>query len=301
MRGNEAPETDRPAVSLFLPSMSDAIYQRLSVFLQGHLGIKLPPAKKVMLQSRLLKRLKVLGYATYEDYCDFLFSPRGTEEELPHLFDVTTTNKTEFFREPRHFEFLSLSLLPELDTKLGISASRPLVVWSAGCSTGEEPYSLAIALYEHQLRHPTFRFVVLASDISTRVLEIARRAVYPEDKIAAVSLSMRRRYFMRNRDRTAREVRLTPMIRAQVRFFRLNLMEEHYNLPAPVDVIFCRNVFIYFERETQLRLVRRFYSVLHDDGYLFTGHSETFCNLDVPFRQVVPTVYRKKTYAEGAR
>jgi chemotaxis protein methyltransferase CheR len=286
--------TDSKIDFFILPAMSDRVYHKLSSLLTEHLGIKLPPDKRVMLQSRVLKRLKALGLKSYEAYADFIFSPQGLDEELAHLFDVTTTNKTEFFREPAHFEILLSTILPAYARRVEISSGKPLVVWSAGCSTGEEPYTLAMTLAEYRRTHPGFDFLVLASDISIRVLEIARRAVYAEDRIDAIPPALRRRYLSRSRDRRRREIRIVPDLRGKVIFFRLNLMEERFVLPAQPDIIFCRNVIIYFDRETQLELVRRFHRCLQPDGYLFSGHSETFCNMDVPFTQLMPTVYIRR-------
>ena len=274
-----------------LPAMSDGVFQRLSAFLTEHLGIKLPEAKRVMLQSRVMKRLKALGLRSYETYCDYLFSPRGQDEELAHLFDVTTTNKTEFFREAAHFDILRERILPEITARQSISRQRPLAVWSAGCSTGEEPYTLAITLAEYAGSHPGFEFTVLASDISTRVLDTAERAVYSEDRIEGIPFELRRKYLLRSKDREKRQIRMVPALRSLVHFFRLNLMVDRFVLPVRPDIIFCRNVIIYFDRGTQLELVKRFHRCLQPDGYLFTGHSETFCNMDVPFKQILPTVY----------
>jgi chemotaxis protein methyltransferase CheR len=278
----------------FLPTMSDRVFSRLAEFLNAALGIKLPPEKRVMLQSRVLKRLRILGLRSYDDYCDFLFTPQGQREEFSHLIDVTTTNKTDFFREAVHFDVLRDLVLPGYREGAGLAAERPLVVWSAGCSTGEEPYTLALVLSEFRELHPGFPFWIMASDISTRVLETARQAVYPESRIDVVPMPLRRKYFLRSRDRARQEVRLTPSIRSRVHFFRLNLMDEQFVLPARVDIIFCRNVLIYFSHATQENLVRRFFHNLNPGGYLFTGHSETLCNMSVPFETVVPTVYRRK-------
>ena len=277
--------------------MSDEAFQLLSAYIHENLGIKMPESKRLMLQARVHKRLKALGLGGYDEYCAFLFSPRGQETELAHLFDVTTTNKTEFFREAVHFEILSRSVLPALRAERELTASRPLVVWSAGCSTGEEPYSLAMTLAEYASVVPAFPFLVLASDISTRALETARLAVYSEAAILSVPASLRVKYLLRSKDREKKEFRIVPSLRAMVRFFRLNLMESSFDLPVRPDVIFCRNVVIYFDRATQVQLFRRFSGCLARGGYLFTGHSENLCNMDVPFASVFPTVYRS---TEGA-
>jgi chemotaxis protein methyltransferase CheR len=287
---------DGPLDLFSFPAMSSRVYGKLASYLQERLGIKLPPAKRVMLQTRVLKRLKALGLPSYEKYVEYVFSPQGQAEELEHLFDVTTTNKTEFFREIAHFDVLFQKVLPELSEKRECSSDRPFVAWSAGCSTGEEAYSLAIVLEEFAKANSPFAYSILASDISTRVLAVAKKAVYEEEKIAMITYDWRKDYFLRSKDRSRREVRVAPFLRSKVNFFRLNLMDERYSLPAKADVIFCRNVVIYFERRIQLELLHRFARCLHAGGYLFTGHAETFCNMNIPFTPVMPTVYRR---AEG--
>ncbi|MBN2352862.1 MAG: chemotaxis protein CheR [Spirochaetales bacterium] len=272
--------------------MSDEVFRRLASYIHENLGIKMPRSKHLMLQSRVHKRLKALGLGGYEEYCAFFFSPRGQEEELDHLFDVATTNKTEFFREPVHFDILTRTVLPAIRAERELTASRPLVVWSAGCSTGEEPYSLAMSISEYASAGTTFPFLVLASDISTRALETARLAVYSEAAIRTVPVTLRAKYLLRSKDREKNEFRIVPALRAAVRFFRLNLMEKSFDLPVRPDVIFCRNVVIYFDRATQTRLFRRFAESMARGGYLFTGHSENLCNMGVPFASVLPTVYR---------
>ena len=213
---------------------------------------------------------------------------RGGEREITALIDVITTNKTDFFREPGHFEFLTGVALPSL----AAGSSRPLNVWSAGCSSGEEPYTLAIVLSEYAQEHPGFQFSILATDISTRVLEKARLGVYDIGTIAPIPAEAKRKYLLKSRDRNKPRARVAPEIRARVAFQRLNLMDAEFGLANPMDVIFCRNVVIYFDKTTQEQLIRKFARNLRPRGYLFMGHSETLHGFDVPLAQVAPTVYR---------
>ncbi|WP_428569608.1 MAG: CheR family methyltransferase [Solidesulfovibrio sp. DCME] len=273
-----------------LVSMSEKEFKRLSEFIHTEVGIKLPLSKKVMVEARLQKRLRLLGLPGYREYYEFLFSPRGLDEELVHLIDVITTNTTEFFREPRHFEILSQDVLPAWRTAYG--PARPFRLWSAGCSTGEEPYTLSIVLSEYGQHLAGFRFSIMATDISTRVLSLARNGVYPEERLAKLPMEIKRRYFLRSKDKSRKLVRLVPELRGAIDFRRLNFMEP-FSFPEPLDTIFCRNVMIYFDRVTQEQLLTKFCHQLRTGGFLFIGHSESLTGMDLPLRQHAPTVYRK--------
>jgi len=273
-----------------LLGMTDKEYRRLSEFIHAEVGIKLPSSKKVMVEARLQKRLRTLGMPGYREYYEFLFSPQGLDEELVHLIDVITTNTTEFFREPRHFEIMTQQTLPLWRDANGIG--RPFRLWSAGCSTGEEPYTLSIVLSEFALKTQAFRFSIMATDISTRVLSMARNGVYPEERVGKMPFELKRRYFLRSKDRTKKLVRIAPELRKLVDFRRLNFMES-FALPEPLDTIFCRNVMIYFDRATQERLLQKFCTQLRLGGFLFIGHSESLTGMELPLRQFAPTVYRR--------
>jgi len=273
-----------------LVSMSDKEFKRLSDFIHTEVGIKLPLSKKVMVEARLQKRLRLLGKNGYRDYFEFLFSAEGLDEELVHLIDVITTNTTEFFREPRHFEIMTEQTLPMWRSQHG--TGRPFRLWSAGCSTGEEPYTLCIVLSEFASRFAGFRFNVMATDISTRVLAMAQNGIYPEERLAKMSTELKRRYFLRSKDKAKRLVRVAPEVRRIVDYRRLNFMDA-FAFPEPLDTIFCRNVMIYFDRATQERLLQKFCTQLLPGGFLFIGHSESLTGMDLPLRQHAPTVYRK--------
>ena len=229
--------------------------------------------------------------ATYREYCDFVFRRGGIEDELVHLINVITTNKTDFFREPTHFEFLAERALPELGAKAG--GTRSLLVWSAGCSSGEEPYTIAMVLSEYAATHPGVRFRVLATDISTAVLEKARLGIYSSETIAPVALPLRQKYFLRSRDRAVFRVRVRPELRHIVEFRRLNFMDLDYAMGEMADAIFCRNVLIYFDRATQQAILKKLIAYLVPAGYLFVGHSETLHDMDLPVIPVAPALYRK--------
>jgi chemotaxis protein methyltransferase CheR len=281
----------------FSATLSDRDFRRLADFIEAEYGIKLPSAKKTMLEGRLRKRLQRLGMESFSRYCDHLFSVDGAGEEVIHMIDVVTTNKTDFFREPVHFDYLVQTALPELIASRGIGAEKPLMLWSAGCSTGEEPYTLAVVLAEFADRFPGLglSFSILATDISTAVLEKARKAVYGEDKVEAIPLSLRKKYLLRSKDRELKLHRIAPELRSFVKLRRLNLVEDDLDIREQMDVVFCRNVIIYFDRETQKRVLQGMCRHLCPGGYLFLGHSETLNGLGVPLVPVAPTVYRKET------
>ncbi|MBA3014126.1 MAG: chemotaxis protein CheR [Proteobacteria bacterium] len=270
---------------------SDADFDRLSTFLQSKLGIKLPESKRTMLSGRLTKRLRILGLTSFAAYCDFLFSAEGQKTELIPLMDTVTTNKTDFFREPAHFAYLTGTVLPSLISR----GEKHCRVWSAGCSTGEEPYTLAMVLsdYRHSNSARGFSFEITASDISTKVLEIAKRAIYSEDKVHPIAMDMKKRYLLKGKGPNLGMVRIVPEQRALVRFGRLNFMHDDFRMPVRQQVIFCRNVLIYFDKETQEMVINRLCQYLVPDGYLFLGHSESIMGYKVPLIQEASTIFRR--------
>lgn len=266
-------------------------FERLSAYIYQKLGIQITESKKTMLCGRLAKRLRALQLESVAAYCDYLFSESGQSLERVELFDAVTTNKTDFFREAKHFEYLSETVLPEWQQ--GSHAGRPFRIWSAGCSSGEEPYTMAMVLNEYadQHRSTRFDFEIIATDISTRVLDHAKAGVYHTDRVVPVPASIRRKYLLRSKDRNSQLVRIVPQLRRTVRFGRLNFMDDTFRLPYMMDVIFCRNVIIYFDSETRERLVQKFCRHLLPGGYLFLGHSESLHGFDLPLRQVGSTAY----------
>ncbi|MDR3568216.1 MAG: protein-glutamate O-methyltransferase [Syntrophobacteraceae bacterium] len=283
----------KPTRGLYDEVMSDKVFKRLSGFINESCGIKLPEAKKTMLEGRIRKRLRVLNIDCFEDYCDHIFNSGGSGQELIHMIDVVTTNKTDFFREPDHFEYLANIVLPDLAGRNRYGAGEKLNVWSAGCSTGEEPYTLAMILNESYARNPGLEFSILATDISTAVLEKAQKGIYEEQKADPIPMALRKKYLLRSRDKGKGLIRIAPQLRAQVKFRRLNFMEDQYGMQKSVGVIFCRNVIIYFDRPTQEQILNRLSGCLVRGGYLFIGHSESLHAMDLPLAQTAATVYRK--------
>ncbi|MCM0081353.1 protein-glutamate O-methyltransferase [Geomonas sp. Red32] len=275
---------DRPA------TLSTKDFNRLSRFIYDTCGIKMPEVKRTMLEARLQKRLRALGMHHFGDYCEYLFDPRGMEQELVHMLDMVTTNKTDFFREPDHFDYLTQTVLPDWCHR---HPTGTLSIWSAGCSSGEEPYTLSMVLTEFAERNPGFDFKILATDISTRVLDKAKAAIYQESQAEPIPMFLKKKYLLRSKDHSSGLVRIVPELREKVRFQRLNFMDDDFGLREQMDIIFCRNVIIYFDRPTQERLLQRFHRQMKPGGFIFMGHSETLSGLDVALASVFPTVYRK--------
>jgi len=272
-------------------SISKADFGRLCGLIYNQSGIVLGPDKKTMLELRIKRRLRSLSLDSYATYCEYLFEGHHEGEEIVQLIDVVSTNKTDFFREPDHFDFLVRTAVPELMERN--ESRRPLLIWSAGCSTGEEPYTLTIVLSEYANAHPGFRFKVLATDISTSVLGKAARGVFTTEVVAPVAAELRRKYFMRSRDRDSKLTRVIPELRQLVEFRRLNFMDADYGLAQKVDVFFCRNVIIYFDRATQEQILKKLCHELLPGGYAFVGHSETLHDMDLPLKAVAPALYQK--------
>jgi chemotaxis protein methyltransferase CheR len=279
---------DAPSVNAFI-RIDDESFERLSSFVTREYGIKLPPVKKSMLESRLNKKVKSLGMNSYNEFLDFLFSDQGKQTELLNVIDLITTNKTDFFREPAHFSFLSGHFLPDY-----INERNNLKIWSAGCSTGEEPYTLIMMLEEFKKQNPILTYSLLASDISLRVIQSAFNGVYTMDRLAAIPLEMKRSYFLRSKT-NANLARVKQQFRKKIQYKRINLMDTNFGLiKSDYDIIFCRNVLIYFDKPTQEEVIKKFCSHLRPGGLLFLGHSESIMGMNLPLTQVRPTVYQLK-------
>lgn len=274
--------------------LSERDFERLSRYIHQMCGIHLAPNKKTLLESRLRKRMCALSLETFSDYCDYLFSGEGRRNETRFMIESVTTHKTDFFREPHHFEYLIRKATPELCRSMSFVPGRLLWAWSAACSTGEEPYTLAMVLQEFAEMRPGFNFTILATDISSHVLGVAQAAVYSEELIAPVPLPMRKKYLLKSRDPSRQLVKIAPELRARIRFQQYNLVDRIPPANESMHVIFCRNVLIYFDLETQRRMVRKFWNMLHPGGYLFLGHAESINNMNVLFRYMAPTIYRKE-------
>jgi len=253
--------------------------------------IHLSQDKKVLVATRLAKRLRQLQLASYGEYCDLLRSPAGGEE-LQYLIDRISTNHTHFFREIKHFDFLREKIFPAAREKSGAN-DTPFRIWSAACSSGEEPYSLAIHLAEHFAPATANAWQIEASDISTRVLEIAERGVYDTDKLGDISQELLRRHFQKGMGERAGQFRVKDALRQRVRFHQLNLLQPPYPFSQLFHVILCRNVMIYFDRPTQELLIGHLAERLASGGHLLVGHSESLSAIKHPLQLIQPAIYSK--------
>jgi len=268
--------------------ISNKEFSILSDYIYGNYGIKMPPAKMIMLQSRLHKRLRSLNMSCFGEYIDYLFSSDGKKTEVTEMMNVVSTNKTDFFREPAHFDFLKNLILPKYD-----SDRTSIRIWSAGCSSGEEVYTICMTLEDYKLFKNNINYHVFGTDISTDMLRKAKTAIYSNDRTTGISHEHKKRYFLISKDRSANLVKVNAKIRKNTSFSRLNFMKKHYDVKSGFDIIFCRNVLIYFDRDTQEKVINRLCQKLDTGGYLFLGHSESITGLDVPLKQLMPTVFQK--------
>lgn len=274
--------------SLFTQRLEEKDFNRLIEFIYTNYGINITASKKVMLEGRLYKRLRENGLTTFKQYLDFLFSDEGKRKELHHMIDTVTTNKTDFFRENYHFEFITDTYLPKVPT------NQTLKFWSAGCSTGEEPYTIAMVMEEYnRLAGRIINYSILATDLSTRVLKQTKEAVYAEGRIEGIPLELKKRYFLKSKDRQYPTVRLVNTIRSKIKVAQVNFKAPEYPVNELFDVVFCRNVLIYFDKETQKNVLLKLCNKLKKGGLLFIGHSESITNYDLPVTQIKPTVFIK--------
>ncbi len=278
----------------FKAKLSEKDFQVFSKFIYTKYGIKMPPIKRIMLQGRLLKRIRELKMSSYSEYKDYFFSKEGHGNELLNFLNVVTTNKTDFYREPVHFLFLNEQVLPAYTKKT--KNSETFKVWSAGCSSGEEPYTISIVLNEYKLNNPNFKFQILGTDISSKMLEKAARGIYDMNKANALSLDIKKKYFLKSKNIENQTVRVHPKLQENLSLSYLNLMDTNYDIKDSFDVIFCRNVLIYFDRPTQEAVINKLCTYLKKDGYFFIGHSESLSGMDVPLKHIKPTIFKKNNH-----
>ena len=282
--------TVTPAMLPTEPPLTDRAFAFLTELVYRRSRIRLGPDKRALLAGRLAGRLRDLGCESFDDYCGLL-GPTN-DDEAERLIDLVSTNHTHFFREPAHFEFLGAEVLPAAATRAA-TLQRPLRVWSAAAASGEEAYSLAIVLAEHFRAHPTAAWEVRASDISRRMLDRCRLGVYGADRVCLPDEALLARYFRRGFGSREGLYRVKPELRRQVITSAINLFQADYPVPRGLDVVFCRNVMIYFDEASRQILVERLFEQLAPGGHLFVGHAESLLGLEHAFRQVQPAVYQR--------
>ncbi|MDR1050297.1 MAG: protein-glutamate O-methyltransferase [Deltaproteobacteria bacterium] len=281
--------------SFHQPELTDAEYQTIAVFVHKASGINLLDGKKELVRARLAKRISQLQMKNFKSYFQYVMTD-SSGDELVFLLDALATNLTSFWREPQHFDFMTKTFVPELEAR----RKRPggggprMRVWSAACSSGEEPYTIAMVVME---RSPFFAnggdFRILATDLSTKVLNVAKRGQYGPESVKNIPPAPLGLYMTKTpAERGGHIYQIKPEVRRIISFRRFNLMDP-MPFKGPMDLIFCRNVMIYFDRDTIARLVDKFYGLLEVGGYLFIGHSESLSGLDHKLQYVAPCIYRK--------
>ena len=278
-RAPSAPARSEGGVREF--SFSSADFERVRKLIYQHAGISLSPVKQDMVYSRLARRLRATGKGSFAEYLDALEKNGGDEWE--RFVNSLTTNLTSFFREPHHFPIFAEHL-----KKIG--TTRPIRVWCSAASTGEEPYSIAITVQE-ALGGNVSNVSIIASDLDTNVLETARKGVYPIERVEKLSPERLRRFFLRGTGAQDGYVSVRPELKRMIDFQRINLLEPNWPVKGPLDIIFCRNVMIYFDKPTQYKILSRFAPMMHPDGLMFAGHSESFLHAADLFKSLGKTVY----------
>lgn len=277
-----------------LVELSLAAFDRIRRHIEKEVGLSFADNKQPLFRSRLAKRLRELGLDSFEAYADLLTGGTDTNE-LSVCLNMVTTNLTSFFREIHHFEELRTTFLPALMAEEG--RDRVVRIWSAACSTGAEPYTLAVVVRDALASHPGWSAEILASDLNTEVLGVARRAVYTAEEVKGVSSELLHRHFQRGTGEKAGRYRVRPAIARMVDFQRINLLRPLPRFDAPFDVVFCRNCLIYFSKEKQAQVIHALAETLRPGGLLFLGHSESVPSDCTEFERLPRTVYRKR----GAR
>ena len=262
-------------------SFSTTDFERVRKLIYQHAGISLSPVKQDMVYSRLARRLRATGKASFVEYLDALEKNGGDEWE--RFVNSLTTNLTSFFREPHHFPIFAEHL-----RKIG--TTRPIRVWCSAASTGEEPYSIAMTVQE-TFGANVSNVTIMASDLDTNVLATAQKGVYPIERVEKLSPERLRKFFLRGTGAQEGYVSIRPELKKMIEFQRINLLDASYSVKGPLDVIFCRNVMIYFDKPTQYKILSRFAPMMQPDGLMFAGHSESFLHAADLFKSQGKTVY----------
>ncbi|MFZ0964504.1 MAG: protein-glutamate O-methyltransferase CheR [Terriglobia bacterium] len=272
------------------PPIPDADFVRFQRLIENESGIHLPLSKKPLLLGRLSRRLRELGLSGLPQYYEQVIADR---DECTRMIDCISTNETHFFREPLHFDFLLSRVFPEWIAQASAGMRpREIRVWSAGCSTGEEPYSLAMVLFDHFPPSAGWHIEILATDISTRALARARAGIWPMERARHIPPQFLKAFMLRGIREEEGKVKAGPEISAVMRFEQGNILRQAAkSYPRPFDIIFCRNVLIYFQPETKARVIDSLINHLAPEGYLFVGHSESLNSLTSRVRSIIPTVY----------
>ncbi|MDI6716342.1 MAG: protein-glutamate O-methyltransferase [Actinomycetota bacterium] len=274
--------------------INDREFNLLRELIKELTGINLTEQKKMLVVSRLSKRLRQLGLSNFTSYYNYIMESEQGRQEIDQLINRITTNKTDFYREPHHFKCLTDICLPQIYEAHRFSIKRKLRIWSAGCSSGEEPYTIAITLAEFFKNKPGWDIKILATDLDTEMLDKAKAGIYKKDVVAPIPEELLRRYFLKGVGTNEGLYMVKKTLKDMIIFKRHNLVKESLKVTTPFDIIFCRNVIIYFDSEEKARVINRFYNVLRSGGFLFLGHSESLLGNDGRFKLVGNSAYCKK-------
>lgn len=278
------------ALNIYNQKLQETEFAKIQDFMLKNLGVKLSPIKIVMVNSRLIKRLKATGIYNFPDYVNYVFSLEGKRSgELQCMIDELTTHKTEFFREPEHFTILKNTVLPDFVK----NRNRNFSIWSAGCSTGEEPYTMAMLLNDFKSSNPGFDFTIHASDVSNAVVVKAKNGVYTENHVKGLDPTYLRKYFSEIKVLEKKEYAIAKQLKDKINFSVLNLVDVYNFANNSLDVVFCRNTLIYFEDKAKREVVSKLIDKVKPGGYLFVGLSETVSQYSSKIKQISPSAYQK--------
>lgn len=275
-----------------MPSLSDGEFSDLVKIIYDKTRIQMSEHKRALVNSRISKRLRALNMNSFKEYIEFLKT--ASDEEVTNFINVVTTNKTDFFRENKHFEYMKTTFLPAWEKSYSEGKVKNLRIWSAACSTGEEPYTIAITLHEYfGDRYDKYDIKILASDIDTNVLSHAMQGIYKEESVSPIAQSVLKKYFLKGAGDNDGFYKVKSVLQKDLFFRQLNFKEEDFNLNTLFDLIFCRNVIIYFDKEFQKELFNKFYKYMKEDSLVFIGHSETLFGISDKFKYVSSNIYKK--------
>ncbi|EKV56347.1 CheR family methyltransferase [Brachyspira hampsonii] len=275
-----------------MPALSDAEFNELVKIIYDKTRIQMTSHKRALVTSRLSKRLRALKMNSFREYIDFVKNAK--DEELTNFVNAVTTNKTDFFRENKHFEYMKSTFLPEWEKNFKAGKVKNLRIWSAACSTGEEPYTIQMTLHEYfGSNYDKYDIKVLASDIDTNVLAHGRAGIYKDESVDPIQDNILRKYFLRGTGDKEGLYKVKDILKKNLFFRQLNFKDEDFDIHTQFDLIFCRNVIIYFDKEFQKELFNKFHRYLKDDGLVFIGHSETLFGVSDKFKYVASNIYKK--------
>lgn len=275
-----------------MPALSDAEFNELVKIIYDKTRIQMTSHKRALVTSRLSKRLRALKMDSFREYIDFVKNAK--DEELTNFVNAVTTNKTDFFRENKHFEYMKSTFLPDWEKNFKAGKVKNLRIWSAACSTGEEPYTIQMTLHEYfGANYDKYDIKVLASDIDTNVLAHGRAGIYKEEAVEPIQDNILRKYFLKGTGDKEGLFRVKDILKKNLFFRQLNFKDEDFDIHTQFDLIFCRNVIVYFDKEFQKELFNKFHKYLKEDSLVFIGHSETLFGVSDKFKYVASNIYKK--------